>query len=116
MLALKRRSHIVHLNAKELSVQCHMPLADVEAGLLVLSSPDRIHIGKPNDGRRIRAVPSGWLIINGEKYQQEMQKISARTRKRRWAEKHRAFILNSQPLANNRTKTVKTSCQSRLGW
>lgn len=90
MLALKRRDHIVHLNVNELSVQCHMPQADVEAGLLVLSSPDRIHIGQPDDGRRIEKVEDGWFILNGERYQKEMQAIYARARKRRWAEKRRA--------------------------
>jgi hypothetical protein len=90
MLAAQHSDHIVRGTVWDLKRWANMPVNEVEDALRVLSSPDSIRKGQPHEGRRIEKVDDGWFILNGERYQKEMQAIYARARKRRWAERRRA--------------------------
>lgn len=70
MLALKDKFHIVSLTAYQLSRLSRKTEIEVLDALKILSSPDTKRKEKQEfNGRRIRAVPEGWLILNGQKYQ-----------------------------------------------
>lgn len=73
MLALKDKFHIVSLTAYQLSKLSRKSETEVLDALKILSSPDTKRKEKQEfNGRRIRAVPEGWLILNGQKYQDQV--------------------------------------------
>ena len=72
MLALKDRWHIVSASIPGLADFAKVGLEQCEEALEVLSSPDTYSRTKENEGRRIKRVEGGWLILNGEKYRNKM--------------------------------------------
>lgn len=84
MMALKDADHIVRLNAYQISRRARKTEQEVLEALQVLSSPDTRRVEKQlYEGRRIKAVEEGWLILNGEKYREEVSKEMSRARNRR---------------------------------
>lgn len=83
ILATKDSDHVCRLDAYRISRKCCMDEIKVLEILKLLASPDKRRKSKqPNDGRRIKAVEDGWLVLNGELYrkmvQEEMRKASWR--------------------------------------
>lgn len=84
MLALKDSDHIVRLTAYQLSERAKKTELEVLEALKILSSPDTIRREKQDfDGRRIKAVEQGWLVLNGEKYRDMVQLEMKRAKNRR---------------------------------
>ena len=78
MLAVQDRDHIVRHNAYALSRKSRKTETQVLEALKILSEPDEKRCEPQEfEGRRIKAVEEGWLILNGEKYQ-EMMKLEMR--------------------------------------
>lgn len=93
MLALKGSDHVYRGSAFNLADQSKKTEIEVLDALKVLSSPDKIRIEKqPFDGRRIKAVEHGWLILNGRKYQEMMSEEMRLARLRRGQAAHRARV------------------------
>jgi len=62
----------------------------VQSAVTCLESPDRFKPEQPEEGRRIRRVEDGWLILRGPEYQ-EWEKIQQkRELARKRVQKHRA--------------------------
>lgn len=74
MLALKDRDHTVKASLPGLARIANVPAEDCERALQKLQSPDPHSRTKDFDGRRIKEVEGGWLILNGEKYRNFMSK------------------------------------------
>lgn len=72
MLALKDRHHFVRGTVRYLALASRMALDECQLALDKLSSPDPASRSQEHDGRRIRAEPGGWTILNGEKYNQKL--------------------------------------------
>lgn len=82
MLAKKDSDEIVRGSAFNIACWAKKTEAEVLDALKILSSPDTKRLEpQPFEGRRIEKVEEGWKLLNGEKYQQEMQKINLRRRK-----------------------------------
>lgn len=87
MLALKDADQVVRYNAFGLARRC-WPM-DLEGGerkvmeaLEILSNPDKRRLEEQaHDGRRIRRVEDGWLILNGEVYEAMMRGINRKVYK-----------------------------------
>lgn len=91
MLARKQADHVVYADAYRLRKWSNLKsIEEVEEGLRILSSPDERRLGQEFGGRRIEKVEDGWLVLNGQKYEDMMRKISERIRKAKWAREHRA--------------------------
>lgn len=104
MLASKDSDHVVRKTAYQLGRLARYDEATVLDALKVLSSPDTKRLEKQEfDGRRIKAVEDGWLVLNGEKYRKmvsdEMRK--ARLRKSQAAFRARAKELEGKKLGGN---------------
>jgi hypothetical protein len=83
-MALKDADHICRLNAYQLHKRANMPEEEVLECLRILSSPDtKRKENQEYEGRRIKAVEDGWLILNGEKYKEMVQREMKRARDRR---------------------------------
>lgn len=84
MLALKDSDHVVRKSAYQLGRLARKDEGEVLEALKILSSPDTKRLEKqPFEGRRIRAVEDGWLILNGEKYRSMISREMKKARNRR---------------------------------
>lgn len=93
MLALKESDHVVRLNAFQLSRRANLTEQEVIDSLKVLSSPDNRRLEpQPFEGRRIKKTEDGWLILNGQRFEDLMRLISRRAynaRKQRDYRRHK---------------------------
>lgn len=89
LLAKKGPDHIVRASAFTIGEWAKKTEAEALKALKVLASPDTKRLEKqPFDGRRIEKVEGGWLILNGQTYEEEMRRISRRAYK---AKKEREY-------------------------
>lgn len=93
MLATKDSDHICRYDAYKIGKKCNLDEVEVLDILKVLASPDKRRKTKQEfDGRRIKLVEDGWLILNGEKYRKmvsdEMRKARLRRAQTTYRQKH----------------------------
>lgn len=82
MLATKDSDHVCRLDAYRIAKKCNLDELYVLDILKILASPDeRRKVSQEFDGRRIKGVPDGWLILNGEKYR---AMVAEERKKARW--------------------------------
>lgn len=72
MLAIKDRWHGVQASIPGLAKAAGVTFENCEKAIDVLSSPDPHSRTTENEGRRIKKIDGGWLIINGEKFRNKM--------------------------------------------
>jgi len=111
MLALKDADQVVRHNAYAIGLKCWPRDDKAEAkaldALKVLSSPDKKRIEpQPHEGRRIQKVVDGWLVLNGQVYEDMMRKINRRAYKTDKQSEYRAnkFKLKSHPDTHTKFK------------
>lgn len=69
LLATKDSDHVSRMDAYRIARKCCLDEVRVLDILKLLASPDtRRKVKQEFDGRRIKAVEDGWLILNGQKY------------------------------------------------
>ena len=69
LLALKNRHHGVEATEKALALFARVTPEDCRRALDRFEAPDPNSRSDEFEGRRIKKVEGGWLILNGEKYQ-----------------------------------------------
>jgi len=90
MLATKDSDHICRLDAYKIHKKCNIDELEVLDILKILASPDKHRKTKQDfDGRRIKAVDDGWLILNGEKYRDMVEKERIKAKNRRAQQRYR---------------------------
>lgn len=91
LLALKDEDHVVRCNAYQIAKKCGRKSEDeVLECLKILASPDKKRKEKQEfDGRRIEKVEEGWLVLNGQKYQDLMQTVVRRRKQAQWQREQR---------------------------
>lgn len=97
MLAKKDSSHIVTATAYMIGEWSKKTEAEAIEAIKVLSSPDTKRIEpQPYEGRRIEKVPGGWLVLNGQYYEDLMRQVSRKAYKakkeREYREKRRLAL------------------------
>lgn len=96
MLAKKDADEVVRGTAFNIASWSKKTEQEVIEALKILSSPDTKRLEpQPFDGRRIEKVEGGWKLLNGAKYQMEMQRINQRRRK---TELQRFYRAQNHPL------------------
>src|SRR5580704_18133792 len=76
MLAKKDADHVVRANAFMIGEWSKKTEKEALSALRVLASPDTNRIEpQPFDGRRIKKVDGGWLVLNGQFYEDLMRKV-----------------------------------------
>lgn len=103
MMALKDADQVVRVNAFGLGRRCWPMDADAEGKVLkalkILSEPDKKRKEKQaHDGRRIERVEGGWLILNGQEYEDLMRSLNRRNYK---AAKQREYREKIRKLKEN---------------
>lgn len=89
ILAVKDSDHVCRLDTYKIAKKCALDELKVLDILKVLASPDtRRKTNQLYEGRRIKAVEDGWLVLNGEFYR---NKVSDEMRKARLRRSQAAF-------------------------
>lgn len=106
MLAKKDRDHVVRATAFAIGRWANKTEKEVLDALKVLENPDKRRIEEQRyDGRRIKKVDDGWLILNGEHYREMVKKANRAAYMARWMAERRAKQrmiegFKDQPLPN----------------
>ena len=96
LLAIKNSDHVARITAYALGRKCWP--ADLDGAekraldaLAILGAPDTRRIEpQPYEGRRIQKVEDGWLILNGQAYEDMAREITRKIYKARWERDRRA--------------------------
>ncbi len=84
LLATKDSDHVSRLDAYRIAKKCVLDELQVLDILKVLASPDTRRKGHQEfQGRRIKAVEDGWLVLNGQKYRDKVSEEMRKARNRR---------------------------------
>jgi len=88
MLLIRDPDHVVRMPFRRLVKAANLAPDITESARLaqdalkVLSSPDKKSLDHQEfEGKRIRQVADGWLVLNGEKYEEQRMQLAARIRK-----------------------------------
>lgn len=82
MLAKKDSDHVVRASAFMIGEWAKKSEADTLKALKVLSNPDKRRLEpQPYEGRRVQKVEDGWLVLNGQFYQDLMRSINRKAYK-----------------------------------
>lgn len=105
MLALADHEGVVRAAVRGLAHQARVTDLECTEALAVLSSPDPDSRTADNEGRRIEALPGGWLILNHGAYRdmRTEDQAAAAARMRRLRAKRKAEPETSEHVRNNRT-------------
>lgn len=68
MLAMANSHDVVEASIPGLADLARVPLDKCEDALQILESPDKYSRTKDHDGKRIKTVDGGWVILNRSKY------------------------------------------------
>lgn len=118
MLAMADKNGMVSAAVNGIASISHVPLENTKRALEKLSSPDPYSRSKNDEGRRIREVPGGWMLINHAAYRnkrsseerREYQRTFARERTRNQHpikrvpasnEPHAPFVRQTSPVSSN---------------
>ena len=102
LLAIKDSDHVARGNAFTLGNKCWGSNPDAERmaldALKILQEPDTRRIEpQPFEGRRIEKVADGYLVLNGQAYEDMMRMVSRRVYKARKERERRERINNWRP-------------------
>jgi hypothetical protein len=90
MLAKKDADHVVRGTAFMIGKWANKLEKEVLDALKILSSPDTRRLEpQPFEGRRIQKVDDGWLILNGQFYQDLMKQVNRREYQRQKQKEYR---------------------------
>lgn len=102
ILATKDSDHVCRMDAYKISRKCNLDeLVVLNILTNVLAAPDtRRKIPQEHDGRRIRLVEDGWLVLNGDKYREmvsaERKKAKNRRAQEAWRQRQKALAVSSK--------------------
>lgn len=113
MMALKDADHVVRLSAFQLADAAKKTEQEVLDALKVLCSPDTKRLEpQPHEGRRIKAVEEGWLVLNGEKYRAmvslEMKRARNRKSQAAFRNRKKGGSINGEDEANSADRNGAT--------
>lgn len=74
MLAMKNGQQVVEAAVPGLAKRAGLTVEECSVALEKLKAPDPYSRTKEFEGRRIQEVPGGWLILNGEKYRERLDR------------------------------------------
>lgn len=108
MLAKKDSDHVVRASAYMIGKWARKTEEEALDALKVLSNPDKRRLEpQPFEGKRIKKIPdgSGWLILNGQYYEDLMREVNRRVYKARKQREYRENekLAKGAPLSGERT-------------
>lgn len=90
MLAMKDKDGFVESSLVGLAKQAGLTFDETKVAILVLESPDEKSTSMQEfEGRRVKQVEGGWMVLNHFKYRDEMSKMRQRVQQAEWQKKYR---------------------------
>ena len=89
MLAMADRNGHVHSSIPGLASRAKVPLEATEAALNRFMAPDKYSRTKDHEGRRIKEIDRGWLLLNHAKYREMRDEESRREYNAEWMRRKR---------------------------
>jgi len=90
LLAMSDKNGTVQGSIPGLAHQARVSLAETEAAIKKLQAPDPYSRSKDHEGRRIKEIDGGWLILNRAKYRDKLSVDQRREYKTNWMRDKRA--------------------------
>jgi hypothetical protein len=72
LLAMSNRNGEIHASVPGLANRAGITLEDTENGLHILKSPDKYSRTIDHEGRRIKEIDGGWILLNHAKYKAKL--------------------------------------------
>lgn len=110
MLALTNFEGCVEASIPGLADAAKITIDECEKALKILMSPDPYSRTKDNEGRRIKEINGGWLILNHSKYRNEGKSRAEYYRKWRSQQKQQAQQVAQQVCNKNRCERNENHC------
>ena len=101
MLAKADQNGMVIASPARLRARANIPQAKFDQALITLAAPDPESRTPDNDGRRIKRVQGGWLVLNHKIYRNKRDPEERRVYQREWDRKNR-------PSGSERAKSDKS--------
>jgi hypothetical protein len=98
MLVMKDRRQIVEASIPGLAKRAGVSISEAESALERLRTPDPYSRTQEHEGRRIKDVDGGWMILNGERYRDKMNADEVRAYK---AAKQKEYRLRKKTISRN---------------
>jgi hypothetical protein len=92
MLAMADLDGFVASSIPGLAARARVTVEQAEAALQVFLSPDKYSRTPDHEGRRIKVVKGGWLLLNHEAYRKAIDAEAEKERKRDWAREQRSKV------------------------
>jgi hypothetical protein len=89
MLAMVDCDGVVRASVPGLADRAKVTLKECEGALAQFQKPDKWSRTKDHDGRRIKEVDGGWLLLNHEKYRRLMSAEDRREYQRKYHQEYR---------------------------
>ena len=90
MLAMKNKDGFVESSLVGLARAAGLTFEETKEAMRVLESPDeKSTTNQEHEGRRVKQVEGGWMVLNHFKYREEMSKMRQREQQRQWQQKYR---------------------------
>jgi hypothetical protein len=113
ILALKGQDNICRATVPALAKMCDMTIEECEAYLERFQAPDKHSRSQEYEGRRLKRVDGGYLVLNGQKYQDLLRGYERRDYVRDKVAEHRARKARKQKkITVNNVNTVNPSSPS----
>lgn len=90
ILALKDKDHVVYATIPGLACRAKISNEQCAEFIAKLEGPDKWSGNQEHEGRRLRKVEGGWLVINGHKYQDFLRDEHRREAVAKAVARHRA--------------------------
>jgi len=89
MLALANKEGKVFADPRRLAKWANISPTNCKKSLRKLESPDKYSRTPDNEGRRIRRIQGGWLILNHKLYREKGRNLERKAYKREWDRRNR---------------------------
>jgi hypothetical protein len=114
MLVMVDRDGVVQASVPGLAKRANVSIDECESALQSFLSPDRYSRTKDNEGRRIKEVDGGWLLLNYVKYRELMSaddvREKAAIRQQEWRQRHpksqKVTASNARVTASNASNDI----------
>ena len=113
LLAMADQHGIAEGSIPGIADLARVSIEDCESALARLQEPDRYSRSPEHDGRRVRVVAGGFLVLNHSKYRERLNAEERREYQRRWqAERRRVDTMSTNVDSCRQMLTVLTQAEA----
>jgi len=107
MLAMKNGKHQILSSVPGLAHQARVSVEDCMAAVKKLEGPDPHSTHQEHEGRRIEKIEGGWILLNGQKYADKLNREALKEYKRNWQQAYRDKLKTEPPPGSNGPASIR---------